>query len=91
MREKLIELLDSYYVDYGAAVSFLTDQESEDIAQLLIDNGVTIPVRCRDCKHYRPQFQGAHRNCTTPYCMRCTAVKVSPNDFCSYGERRTDG
>ena len=42
MKEKLVELLDSYYVDYGAAVSFLTDQESEDIAQLLIDHGVTV-------------------------------------------------
>ena len=42
VRKKLIELLDSYYVDYGAAVSFLTDQESEDIAQILIDNGVTV-------------------------------------------------
>ena len=47
-------------------------------------------VRCRDCKHYKPQFQGAHRNCKTPYCMRCTAVKVSPDDFCSYGERREE-
>jgi hypothetical protein len=45
-------------------------------------------VRCKDCKHYKPQNQGAHRNCTTPYCMRMVAVKVSPDDFCSYGERR---
>ena len=46
-------------------------------------------VRCKDCKHYKPQNQGAHRNCTTPYCMRVVAVKVSPDDFCSYGERTT--
>ena len=45
-------------------------------------------VRCKDCKHYKPQNQGAHRNCTTPYCMRMVAVKVSPSAFCSYGERR---
>lgn len=48
-------------------------------------------VRCKDCKHYKPQNQGAHRNCTTPYCMRVVTVKVSPSDFCSYGERRNDG
>ena len=47
-------------------------------------------VRCKDCIHYKPQNQGAHRNCTTPYCMRVVAVKVKPDDFCSYGERRTD-
>lgn len=41
-RERLIELLDTYHVDYGAAVSFLTDQECEDIADLLLANGVTV-------------------------------------------------
>ncbi len=44
--------------------------------------------RCKDCKHYKPQNQGVHRNCTTPYCMRVVAVKVSQDDFCSYGEKR---
>lgn len=46
-------------------------------------------VRCKDCKHYKPQNQGAHRNCTTPYCTRVCTIKVSPDDFCSHGERKT--
>ena len=47
-------------------------------------------VRCKSCKHYKPQNQGAHRNCTTPYCVRVVAVKVNPDDFCSYGERKNN-
>ena len=63
-----------------------------DITRRLIENAPTVDavevVRCKDCKHYKPQNQGAHRNCTTPYCMRMVAVKVSPDDFCSHGEGR---
>ena len=45
-------------------------------------------VRCKDCKHYKPQKQSAHWKCTSPYCMRVVAVKVKPDDFCSYGQRK---
>ena len=47
-------------------------------------------IRCKKCIHYKPQFQGAHIHCTTPYCMRKAAIKVSPEDFCSFGEERKD-
>jgi hypothetical protein len=47
-------------------------------------------VRCEDCKHYKPQKQSAHWRNSTLYCCRCAVVKVDPDDFCSYGERRTD-
>ena len=46
-------------------------------------------VRCNDCKHYKPQKKSAHWSNSTPYCCRCTTVKVKPDDFCSYGERRS--
>jgi hypothetical protein len=47
-------------------------------------------VRCKDCKHYKPQKRSAHWSNSTPYCCRCTVVKVNPDDFCSYGERRSE-
>jgi hypothetical protein len=47
-------------------------------------------VRCKDCKHYSPQKKSAHWNCTTLYCNRVVTMKVSPDDFCSYGERKED-
>ena len=41
-REKLIEILDRLFVDYGAQAIYFTDQECEDIADYLISNGVTV-------------------------------------------------
>ena len=66
------------------------DDTIADIVDYLIAKGVTIPVRCKDCKHYKPQRQSAHWEGSTLYCCRCTTVKVNADDFCSYGERRTD-
>ena len=42
-------------------------------------------VRCKDCKH-------REHNDALLYCghTRGLAGSVSPDDFCSYGERRTD-
>lgn len=69
-----------------------TQQIRKKLAVYLIANGVTIndvpvPVRCRDCKYYKPQNGSVRWNHKTPYCMRKTVMKVSPDDFCSFGER----
>ena len=45
-------------------------------------------VRCRDCKHYRPQKKSAHWENRANYCNRIVTIKVRPYDFCSYGERK---
>lgn len=42
-------------------------------------------VRCKDCKHFgRDMGHGKHdcKKYEMPYCLE--------NDYCSYGERRTD-
>lgn len=44
-------------------------------------------VRCKDCKHYKPQKKSAH--CESR-CNRIITIKVQPYDFCSYGEKRRD-
>ena len=83
MREKLIELLTEYYgVDpayYGI--------EAQHLADHLIANGVTIPVRCKDCNWYTERENVSYKG---HFCVRMTEF-VHPDDFCSYGERRTDG
>lgn len=38
-------------------------------------------VRCKDCKHYLDEDQ---KGCDLTYSV------IKPNDYCSYGERRTD-
>lgn len=45
-------------------------------------------VRCKDCKHYKPQKKSAHWGNRTNYCNRIVTIKVQPYDFCSYGERK---
>ena len=45
-------------------------------------------VRCKDCKHYKPQKKSAHWESRTNYCNRIVTIKVQPYDFCSYGERK---
>ena len=46
-REKLIELLESLFVDYGAMAIFFTSGEAEVLADHLIANGVTVRERGR--------------------------------------------
>ena len=60
-----------------------------------IDKAPTIDavpvVRCRDCKHYKPQKKSAHWENSANYCNRVVTIKVQPDDFCSYGERKEGG
>ena len=45
-------------------------------------------VRCKDCKHYRPQKKSARWENRANYCNRIVTIKVQPYDFCSHGERK---
>ena len=72
MDEKLIELLD----DFGVYDEWATNGE---IADHLIDNGVTIPVRCKDCRK-RPEGQ---------YGVCQEFNRQTPDDgYCYCGERK---
>ena len=60
-------------------VEFLNDMPTVDAVPV---------VRCKDCKHYRPQKKSAHWENRANYCNRIVTIKVQPYDFCSYGERK---
>ena len=84
MRNKLYCLIHSF-------VFAATEVSDMHLAEYLINNGVRIPVRCKDCKHCRTASWGER------FCARKQADGVyaelsnlSEDDFCSYGERRTD-
>ena len=47
-------------------------------------------VRCKDCKHYRPQKKSARWENKANYCNRIVTIKVQPYDFCSHGERKDE-
>ena len=57
-----------------------------------IDKAPTIDavpvVRCKDCKHYKPQKKSAHWENRANYCNRVVTIKMQPDDFCSYGEQQ---
>ena len=88
MREKLIALLGED-VCKSDCCGDCECQGNEDMciatlkaymADHLIANGVTIPVRCKEC-----------HNCTKSMWCNLLMMDVEANNFCSYGERRTDG
>lgn len=60
--------------------------DAKQISEVPTIDAVEI-VRCRDCKHYRPQKKSAHWENRANYCNRIVTIKVQPDDFCSYGER----
>ena len=95
MREKLIELLFRCTQKnikaelHGEKIEVIISQSK--IADHLIANGVTIPVRCEDCKHYDNSegIQWCHLN--SKFYKGGVDWHSFPEDgFCSYGERRTD-
>ena len=96
MREKLIELL-------RGATKTLEEQKERWIlggkagerpgifscfADHLIANGVTIPVRCKGCRHY--DFGVCLKIYSDGAVSQYAWQARNENDFCSYGERRSD-
>ena len=83
MREKLIKLLGE--------VQYLGGLE-EKIADHLIANGVTIPVRCEGCKWYKEgELLAPNKFCFRlkhPTEDRNVGYNFCDDDFCSYGERK---
>lgn len=75
LRDKLVELF---------AITSLEFEDAVVLANYLVCNGVTIPVRCKDCKK--------QDTCLCPL-YHCVSPQIyeRDDDFCSYGERKTDG
>ena len=90
MREKLIELMKKTpLMEIGGRIAdaekCLVSYVFESFADHLIANGVTIPVRCKDCKYYwMPQGFCTHDR----HDYQTMSVPQKEDDFCSYGERK---
>lgn len=70
-REKLIELISRFQWMGGL---------EEMLADYLLSHGVTVPVRCEECKHWKDY------SCGIQVC-----AKFYKKDYCSYGERKDNG
>ena len=80
-REKLIKLLVN---SPGLDTLYGKEEEFAENADWLIANGVTIPVRCGECKTFCRNYAHMRKHCGL------TGAIVDDDDFCSYGERRND-
>ena len=88
MREKLIEVIHDFSVPIESGGCTIGEyivpySIQEQIADHLIANGVTIPVRCKDCKRMEK----------TPYGLRLCHVwdginGMGDEGYCNYGERK---
>ena len=63
--------------------------------RMAVQLGYEKVVHCRECKHYRNHPNGLCYSHTEP-CdnergYKGEAICVEPDDFCSYGERKTNG
>lgn len=62
----------------SAVITYLSEQPIVDAVEV---------VRCKDCK-YRKEPENRFCN---PYCTKHLSMQTKDNDFCSCGERKTDG
>lgn len=91
-KEKLVELLKNIpQVNHYEAQVHGYDYVFGCAADFLIDSGVTIPVRCKECEFNHPYIAldgRRHNNCTHD---RCSLMWLGDEHFCSYGDRKDNG
>jgi hypothetical protein len=68
-------------IRYPACVFHLTGHENEKCPNFLNKANLVEVVRCKDCKHL--MFSDCYGECSRAY-----LGIVSPNDYCSHGERK---
>ena len=80
------------FIDMGHTRNPLETCFSERDVVDMLESAPTVDavevVRCKDCKYYKPQKKSAHWENRANYCNRVVTIKVQPDDFCSYGERK---
>lgn len=71
--------------------AWYNNADRDEIAEEMLLQMPTIDavpvVRCKDCKYYEIHRPKVLENCE----RNGHLIPMSPDDFCSYGERRSDG
>ena len=79
-RERLVEILRVPIYPHEQA------DPTEVVVDYLLDNDVVQVIRCKECLYGVDETESEYY-----LCNRKMLGKVRHDDFCSYGERRTDG
>ena len=76
------DVMDISDIVFGVVTSIIERQPTADVVEV---------VRCRDCKRCFEKRTKRNKQLMR-FCMRMDGneYQVNANDFCSYGERRTD-
>jgi hypothetical protein len=93
-REALLEILNGLYDHHLMMRNYAADGATQDCIEAVTEApaaDVVEVVRCKDCKHYKPQAISSQWEHKAKYCCRCVAIKVKPDDYCSYGVRKGEG
>lgn len=86
MNKKLIELIEQIG---DTALQKHIPLTSDMIAKHLVRNGAEVPVRCKDCVYFQTQANDWGFGFTVCSKEHGGMVTPCPDDFCSYGERKT--
>lgn len=86
-RDRLVKLIkdSSQYINE-------LDDLVERVADHLIENGATIPVRCGECKYYEEvEYYHPTDKETFKNVCRLYHRQMHQDDYCSYGQRKENG
>ena len=79
------DLITDASLDNTKEITFVTKQDKE-VKFIKASADVVKVVRCKDCKYYGTKF------CKIDIWHKdVTIYRAKDDDYCSYGERRTDG
>lgn len=91
LKEKLAELLEEARDKALEYCGSLNEGFGAWYAKYLIDHGVVIPVRCKECKHYKSYGPGLDGLASWGKCLLIDMdVDMPSNGYCCFGERKEE-
>lgn len=89
-----IKMMYAVYADgrkKPIVIDEIKDLSLEEAEPILEEHNFVKVTRCKDCVHYQPSLFGEKKMC---FRKDVDGVQIcydfSPDDYCSYGERRED-
>lgn len=84
MKEKLIELITEALQRQKGTAKVVADYGTKKIADHLISKGLIIPVKCKNCRHWKYD--------AGKMCGRCASLLCYTSDYfwCFFGERKDE-